>query len=182
MGTLSELRADENDGAKRRQAGVYHSCGDVIVNVVGNRKTARPRHNGAFRHATVRRPRATEEHPRTVVKAPNSIHAAHDGQFAVRCVVRAAGHLLIDGFERRGPNVNDHLVFFRNGFGKLREVRVNAAVLRTINQPPAKWRFLSGKGRSRKFHVLSPQECGGTEPPRRKRRTSTRICFQEARG
>src|SRR5271169_1005202 len=45
-----------------------------------------------------------------------------------------------------------------------------------------KWRFLSGKGRSRKFHVLSPQECRGTAPPRRERRTSTRICLQEARG
>ncbi len=105
------------------QAGVYHGCGDVIVNVVGNRKTARPRHDGAFRHAAVRRPGAAEEHPRTVVKVPNSIRAAHDGQFAVRRVVRAAGHLLIDGFESSGPDVHDHFVFSRNGFGKLLEVR-----------------------------------------------------------
>ncbi len=38
-----------------------------------------------------------------------------------------------------------------------------------------KWQFLPGKGRSRKFHVLSPQECGGTAPPRRERRARTGI-------
>ena len=50
-------------------------------------------------HAPVWGLGSNEEHTCAVVKAPDSIHAAYDGQFAERGVVRAAGHLLVDGLE-----------------------------------------------------------------------------------
>src|SRR5260370_21281919 len=120
--TRSKLRPPSKR-APGRQAGVDDGCGDVVVNIVWDRKTVRWRHGSALCHAAVKGPRSGEEHSRTVVQASNSVHASHDRQFADRSVMRTAGHLLVDRFERSSANVHDHLVLFRNGLRKLLEVR-----------------------------------------------------------
>ena len=59
--------------------------------------------------STVGCPSSTEEDPLPVAEAANSIYTADDGEFARAGIVRTAGQLLVDRFQRCGVNMHDHL-------------------------------------------------------------------------
>src|SRR5208282_3214171 len=78
---------------------------------------------GALRHRAVWTPGSPEEHASAVIETTNTVDAAHHGQFARAGIVRAAGHLFVDGLQRGSADLDDHFAFARNWLGELLETR-----------------------------------------------------------
>ena len=69
-------------------------------------------HNRKLRHGAVRWSRSAEEHPSPVVEMPDSIRAADARQLAATCIMRSAGQLLVNRFQRCGVNMHYRFIIF----------------------------------------------------------------------
>src|SRR5271165_4345617 len=74
--------------------------------------------DGELSHGPIRWPRPGEEHPSAVMQLTNSIRAAYGRELTVRRIVRATGHLFVEGLERSGAYMDEHLISIGSGLGK----------------------------------------------------------------
>src|SRR5712692_6584948 len=116
--TWNEPRAP-SERKPRRNPGVDHRSGGRFVELRRHLETSRSGNDRALRHRPVGRTGTGEIHQAPVLKTTDPVYAAHGGQGARAGIVRAVRHPLIDGLQRRGAHVDQHLVLARNGLREL---------------------------------------------------------------
>jgi hypothetical protein len=112
--TRSKLGAPD-ERSPGGEAGVQDGCGCVVVNLRRQWKAPRTRHHRALRHRPVGRTRHPEQYSRSIFQHTGSVGSAHHGKAAVAGVMRAARHLLVDWFERRGADFDQDFSHAGNG-------------------------------------------------------------------
>jgi hypothetical protein len=98
--------------------GLGRAASAFVIDTIGNRKAECSGHHRAFRHRAVRCSSTTDEYPLAIAQMPNPVCATDDGEFAGTGIVRAAGQLVVDRFQGRGPDTHDRFGV-NSRFGKL---------------------------------------------------------------
>src|SRR5581483_3413355 len=102
-----------------RHTGIRQSSGRFIIHAFRNGKRECPGYDRALRHRAVRRSSSTEKHAPPVIEVANSIRAADARKLTRTGIVRAAGQLLVNRFQRCGLNMYNLLAVACDGLGEL---------------------------------------------------------------
>src|SRR5579859_3106964 len=102
-----------------RYSWVGERRGRRVIQTIRNGKTKRCGRYGTLRHGAKGTARPAKKDPGSVGEIADTVRAANYGKFARTGEVRAAGELLVHGFQRGRTNSDDNFILPRCGFCKL---------------------------------------------------------------
>ncbi len=94
--------------------GLGESGCDFVADTIRYGKGECPRYHRALRHRTEGRTRSAEKYASTVVEMPHSVRTADKREFLRTRIVRTAGQLFVDRFQRRRINMYKYLAIAGN--------------------------------------------------------------------